>query len=333
MARCPDTPSEGGGTWAVAGWYPDRGARYMSSWGIRMELIRIALHAPSHQGEGSLHLAHTDGPPCDAQHSSFHPGKNSVRPTFHLLRISHIRMGEEDPDRRGGRFNFPGQTCPDPLIGYFTSGYLIARWERRTFQLPRQSNSEDFSSEDERLGSSSLEVKKAEDTSWTRIRWHHCQGLLRGHESAETPIGNQSLIHWQICFPMASGFMSCMYPNKRMYDQYRNAFWTGFGFRSNGYDSRTSGHSWLTIDNRHINGGQPDSRINEILFKESTHCKTKRRHNHVLKETTVMVIEISSTRNVFYFPQGHIEQLEASMHQGLDQKMPSFNLPSKILCK
>ncbi|RWR92712.1 auxin response factor 1 [Cinnamomum micranthum f. kanehirae] len=36
---------------------------------------------------------------------------------------------------------------------------------------------------------------------------------------------------------------------------------------------------------------------------------------------------------VYYFPQGHMEQLEASTHQGLDQPMPSFNLPSKILCK
>ncbi|GAB4848561.1 Arf GTPase arf1 [Ancistrocladus abbreviatus] len=36
---------------------------------------------------------------------------------------------------------------------------------------------------------------------------------------------------------------------------------------------------------------------------------------------------------VYYFPQGHMEQLEASTHQGLDQQMPSFNLPSKILCK
>ncbi|XP_054793468.1 auxin response factor 1-like [Prosopis cineraria] len=36
---------------------------------------------------------------------------------------------------------------------------------------------------------------------------------------------------------------------------------------------------------------------------------------------------------VYYFPQGHMEQLEASMHQGSDQQMPSFNLPSKILCK
>ncbi|WVZ10581.1 hypothetical protein V8G54_015111 [Vigna mungo] len=36
---------------------------------------------------------------------------------------------------------------------------------------------------------------------------------------------------------------------------------------------------------------------------------------------------------VYYFPQGHMEQLEASMHEGLEQQMPSFNLPSKILCK
>ncbi|KAG7976861.1 hypothetical protein I3843_05G001600 [Carya illinoinensis] len=36
---------------------------------------------------------------------------------------------------------------------------------------------------------------------------------------------------------------------------------------------------------------------------------------------------------VYYFPQGHMEQLEASMHQGSEQHMPSFNLPSKILCK
>ena len=106
----------------------------MSSWGIRMELIRIALRAPCHQGEGSLHLAHAHGPPCHAWHSSFHPGRNSIRPIFHLLRISHIRCLQ--PDGRGGRFNFSGQTCLDPLIGYFTSG-LTAGWEKRTFQLPR----------------------------------------------------------------------------------------------------------------------------------------------------------------------------------------------------
>ena len=95
---------------------------------------------------GSLSLAHADCLPCDAWHSSFHPGKNSVRPTFHLLRISHIRNSVRlafnllrishirnsvrptfhllrishtrhlSPDGRGRRFNFPGQTCPDPSI-------------------------------------------------------------------------------------------------------------------------------------------------------------------------------------------------------------------------
>ena len=40
--------------------------------------------------------------------------RNSVSPTFRLLRIFHIRR--LTPDGRGGRFNFPGQTCPDPLI-------------------------------------------------------------------------------------------------------------------------------------------------------------------------------------------------------------------------
>ena len=53
-------------------------------------------------------------PPCDAWHSSFHPGRNFVRPTFHLLRIFHSRR--LSPDGRGGRFNFPGQTCSDPLV-------------------------------------------------------------------------------------------------------------------------------------------------------------------------------------------------------------------------
>ncbi|XP_042461398.1 auxin response factor 7-like [Zingiber officinale] len=35
----------------------------------------------------------------------------------------------------------------------------------------------------------------------------------------------------------------------------------------------------------------------------------------------------------YYFPQGHMEQLEASTNQELDQHVPVFNLPSKILCK
>ncbi|CAA7402509.1 unnamed protein product [Spirodela intermedia] len=36
---------------------------------------------------------------------------------------------------------------------------------------------------------------------------------------------------------------------------------------------------------------------------------------------------------VYYFPQGHMEQLQASTNQELDQKIPLFNLPTKILCR
>ncbi|XP_038987156.1 auxin response factor 18-like isoform X2 [Phoenix dactylifera] len=36
---------------------------------------------------------------------------------------------------------------------------------------------------------------------------------------------------------------------------------------------------------------------------------------------------------VFYFPQGHMEQLVPSTDQESDQQIPLFNLPSKILCR
>ncbi|KAK8965231.1 Auxin response factor 2 [Platanthera guangdongensis] len=36
---------------------------------------------------------------------------------------------------------------------------------------------------------------------------------------------------------------------------------------------------------------------------------------------------------VFYFPQGHVEQVEASTNQMVDQQMPVYDLPSKILCR
>ncbi|PQM33295.1 auxin response factor 9 [Prunus yedoensis var. nudiflora] len=42
-----------------------------------------------------------------------------------------------------------------------------------------------------------------------------------------------------------------------------------------------------------------------------------------------------SNERVFYFPQGHMEQLEASTptNKELNQEIPQFNLPSKILCR
>ena len=78
----------------------------MSSWGIQMELIRIALHTLCHPREGSLYLAHADGPPCAAYLSP--AGEEFHAPTFHIR--NSVRR-------------------------HFTSGYLTAGWERRTFQL------------------------------------------------------------------------------------------------------------------------------------------------------------------------------------------------------
>ncbi|PIA55264.1 hypothetical protein AQUCO_00800175v1 [Aquilegia coerulea] len=70
-------------------------------------------------------------------------------------------------------------------------------------------------------------------------------------------------------------------------------------------------------------GGVPDSgSLNDTLYKELWHACAG-----------PLVTVPREGERVYYFPQGHMEQLEASTHQALDQKMPSFNLPSKILCK
>lgn len=46
------------------------------------------------------------------------------------------------------------------------------------------------------------------------------------------------------------------------------------------------------------------------------------------------LVDVPNTGDrVFYFPQGHMEQLQASTDQELNQEIPHFNLPSKILCR
>ncbi|RVW19668.1 Retrovirus-related Pol polyprotein from transposon opus [Vitis vinifera] len=110
--RCLDRASGhtigGRRIWVVAGCWndvarlahirnPNRGARHVSSWGIRMELLRIATHGIAYSTR-----------------------ENSIRPTFHFLRIFHIR---------------------NSIRRHFTSGYLTAGWKRRTFQLPRSDTS------------------------------------------------------------------------------------------------------------------------------------------------------------------------------------------------
>ncbi|XP_052298395.1 auxin response factor 1-like isoform X3 [Citrus sinensis] len=72
----------------------------------------------------------------------------------------------------------------------------------------------------------------------------------------------------------------------------------------------------------HASGGPPTGGSNDALYRELWHACAG----------PLATLPCEGQR-VYYFPQGHMEQLEASMHQELEQQMPSFNLPSKILCK
>ncbi|KAL7237897.1 hypothetical protein ACSBR2_004072 [Camellia fascicularis] len=72
----------------------------------------------------------------------------------------------------------------------------------------------------------------------------------------------------------------------------------------------------------HFSGGSRSGPANDALYKELWNACAG-----------PLVNVPREGERVYYFPQGHMEQLEASTHQGLDQQLPSFNLPAKILCK
>ncbi|XAR49305.1 hypothetical protein NMG60_11032464 [Bertholletia excelsa] len=72
----------------------------------------------------------------------------------------------------------------------------------------------------------------------------------------------------------------------------------------------------------HFSGGSRTGPVTDALYKELWHACAG-----------PLVTVPREGERVYYFPQGHMEQLEASTNQGLDQQLPSFNLPDKILCK
>ena len=89
------------------------------------QYIRIALRTPCHLGEGSLHLAHANRPPSirrDIAHSTrgrIQSGRHTTFSGYFTSEIPSADISHSDvsqPDGRGGRFNFPGQTCLDLLI-------------------------------------------------------------------------------------------------------------------------------------------------------------------------------------------------------------------------
>lgn len=69
-------------------------------------------------------------------------------------------------------------------------------------------------------------------------------------------------------------------------------------------------------------GGPHPGASNDALYKELWHACAG-----------PLVNVPREGERVYYFPQGHMEQLEASTNQGLDHQLPSFNLPPKILCR
>nr|XP_043619212.1 auxin response factor 1 [Erigeron canadensis] len=78
----------------------------------------------------------------------------------------------------------------------------------------------------------------------------------------------------------------------------------------------------ININDSRYAGGTASGSVGDALYKELWHACAG-----------PLVTVPREGERVYYFPQGHMEQLEASMHQGLDQQLPSFNLPAKILCK
>ncbi|GFP95647.1 yth domain-containing family protein 2 [Phtheirospermum japonicum] len=48
----------------------------------------------------------------------------------------------------------------------------------------------------------------------------------------------------------ANGYLNRMYPNK-MYSQYGNTYRSGMGYGANGYDTRTNGRGWVSVDSKY----------------------------------------------------------------------------------
>ncbi|KAL5572134.1 hypothetical protein UlMin_021731 [Ulmus minor] len=77
----------------------------------------------------------------------------------------------------------------------------------------------------------------------------------------------------------------------------------------------------------HLEGGSSISRV-EAGFRSND------LYTELWKSCAGPLVEVPRAgERVFYFPQGHMEQLEASTNQELSHKIPHFNLPSKILCR
>lgn len=80
----------------------------------------------------------------------------------------------------------------------------------------------------------------------------------------------------------------------------------------------------------HLEGSPMSSSISQA----ETGCVNDDLYTELWKLCAGPLVDVPKPgERVFYFPQGHMEQLEASTNQGLNQQIPLFNLPPKILCR
>ncbi|GLT39932.1 hypothetical protein SLA2020_140970 [Shorea laevis] len=91
---------------------------------------------------------------------------------------------------------------------------------------------------------------------------------------------------------------------------------------SSGYSESTNGRTTMEGQNSH------PARSDTVLDPETA---LYRELWHACAGPLVTVPRVGEL--VFYFPQGHIEQVEASTNQVADQQMPVYDLPAKILCR
>ena len=101
----PDTPSEGGKTWVVAG-----------CWNDVARLVHFSQWFGQHIRNSAPPTFHLDVSHPEFCSTDIPPGCLTSRILLRRHSIRIFRIRRLMPDGRRGRFNFPGQTYPDLLI-------------------------------------------------------------------------------------------------------------------------------------------------------------------------------------------------------------------------
>ncbi|XP_058082233.1 auxin response factor 2-like isoform X3 [Magnolia sinica] len=90
-------------------------------------------------------------------------------------------------------------------------------------------------------------------------------------------------------------------------------------------------------DGLNLKGTRPNAKVSGNSTEDTFACSNQDENDdlyvelwHACAGPFVTVPRVGE--KVFYFPQGHLEQVEAYTNQGVNRQMPVCDLPSKILC-